>query len=167
MSISYQVLVITKAIIVPFSVNVTHTVQVSNITKPIIDSLRFTTVSSIIVTHLDEILRITMTISNTMVIWTTVLAIIVTDFIEVDEVTFAIINQEVVLTVWRRFPNIQVIDVKWNCTLSMRSYNGGQKSDSHCISHPWIYFIVSLTLSTASLSQSQWCNRFQLRMTSC
>ena len=166
MSISNQVFIITRTV-VKFPIKITHSVQVSNVTKPIIHLLWLTTVSSVIVTHFDDIVRITIAISNTMVIWTTVLAIIVTDFIEVDEVTFAIINQEVVLTVWRRFPNIQVIDVKWNCTLSMRSYNGGQKSDSHCISHPWIYFIVSLTLSTASLSQSQWCNRFQLRMTSC
>ena len=142
MTISCQVFVITGAVI-ELTIKIAHPVQVSNITKPIIDRLRFTTVSSIIVTHLDEILRITMTISNTMVIWTTVLAIIVTDFIEVDEVTFAIVNQEVVLTVWRRFPNIQVIDVKWNCTLSMRSYSGGQKSDS-CLY--LVYLIHGFTL---------------------
>ena len=103
MTISCQILVITGAVI-EFSIKVTHSVQVSNVTKPIIDFLGFTTVSSIVVTHLDNILRITMAISNSMVIWTTVLAIIATDFIEVDKVTFAIVNQEVGFTIWCWFP---------------------------------------------------------------
>ena len=46
-----------------------------------------------------------------MVIWTTVLAVIVTFFIEIDKVTFAIVNQKVGLAVWRRFPEVQEIDV--------------------------------------------------------
>ena len=103
MSISSKVFVITGTVI-KFPIKITHLVQVSNVTKPIIDLLRFTTVPSIVVTHLDNILRIAMAISNSMVIWTTVLAIIATDFIEVDEVTFAIVNQEVIFTIWSWFP---------------------------------------------------------------
>ena len=112
MTISNQVLIITETVILPFTIKITHAIQVFNITKSIIDLLRLTTVSSIIVTHLDDILRITIAISNSMVIWTTVLAIIVTDLIEVEKVTFAIVNQKVGLAVWRRFPEIQEIDVR-------------------------------------------------------
>ena len=102
MTISSQVLVITGAVI-EFSIKITHSVQVSNVTNSVIDFLGFTTISSIIITHLDNILRITMTISNPMVIWTTVLAIIATFFTKVDEVTLAIVNQEVGFTIWSRF----------------------------------------------------------------
>ena len=111
MTISNQVLIITETVILPFTIKITHAIQVFSITKSIIDLLRSTTVSSIIVTHLDNILRITIAISNSMVIWTTVLAIIVTDLIEVEKVTFAIVNQKVGLAVWRRFPEVQEIDV--------------------------------------------------------
>ena len=111
MSISSEVFVITKAIILPFFIEIAHAIQVSNITKTIIDLLRFTTVPSIVVTHLDDVFGLTLTIANTMVIWTTVLAVIVTFFIEIDKVTFAIVNQKVGLAVWRRFPEVQEIDV--------------------------------------------------------
>ena len=92
MSISSQVPIITGTII-KFPIKITHTVQVSNVTNSVIGFLRFATVSSVIVTHPDIIFRITVAISNTMVIWTTVLAIIVADLIEVEKVTFAIVNQ--------------------------------------------------------------------------
>ena len=110
MSISSQVPIITGTII-KFPIKITHTVQVSNVTNSVIGFLRFATVSSVIVTHPDIIFRITVAISNTMVIWTTVLAIIVADLIEVEKVTFAIVNQKVGLAVWRRFPEMQEIEL--------------------------------------------------------
>ena len=110
MSISSQVPIITGTII-KFPIKIAHAVQVSNVTKSVIDFLRFTTVPSIVITHLDDVLRITLTIANTMIIWATVFSVIVTFFIEIDKVTFAIVNQEVGFAVWRWFPEEQQIYV--------------------------------------------------------
>ena len=103
MTISSKVFVITGAVI-EFTINITHSVQISDIANPIIDFLKFTTVSSIVVTHLDDVLSITEAISNSMVIWTTILSVIVTDFVKVDQVTFSITNQEVILASSNRLP---------------------------------------------------------------
>ena len=92
MSISNQILIIAETVILPFAIKIAHAVQVFNITKSVIDLVWFTTVSTIIVAHLDDIFRIAVTIADPMVIWAAVLAIIATDFIEIDQVTFAIIN---------------------------------------------------------------------------
>ena len=91
MAISNQVFIITRTVI-KFSIKITHSVQVSNITKPIIEFLWFTTITTIVVAHLDNVLRIAVTIANTMVIWTAVLAVIATLFIEIDQIAFAIVN---------------------------------------------------------------------------
>ena len=150
MSISSEVFVITKAIILPFFIEIAHAIQVSNITNPIIDFLRFTTVPSIVITHLDDVLRITMTIADTMIIWATVFSVIVTFFIEIDKVTFAIINQEVGFAVWRWFPEEQQIYVWIVTDVQLKFCSLG----------------FMLTLSIASLSQSQWCNIYHPKTTS-
>ena len=162
MTISNQVLIITETVILPFTIKITHAIQVFNITKSIIDLLRLTTVSSIIVTHLDDILRITIAISNSMVIWTTVFAIIAAYFIEVEKVTFAIVNQKVGLAGWRRFPEVQEIDVLI-VTDAQEEFLILQTLAK--IVH-FFSLGFTLTLSIDSLSQSQWCNRYHPKMTS-
>ena len=111
MTISSKVFVITGAVI-EFTINITHSVQISDIANPIIDFLKFTTVSSIVVTHLDKVVGVTMTISNPMVIWTTVLAIKAADFIKVDKITIAIVNQCIIFTIRKGFPEKQTFNIQ-------------------------------------------------------
>ena len=68
MTISSQVVVITGTVVLPFTIKIAHAIQVFNITKSVIDFFRLTTVTSVIVTHLDDIFGLTLTIANTMVI---------------------------------------------------------------------------------------------------